>query len=85
MFEKYIPIQFLGEFCEFAGISELRESRYSGEAYRGFWKQSIVIFSPFREGWVEVDCSRDSLREEFAGILKQFHVILDEAMKDEKN
>ena len=82
MFERYIPDPLFGDFCEFAGITEIRKSPYSTEVYRGIWKEAIVIFSRLREGWLEVNCCRPSFSEEFDGILKKFHSFLEPEKKE---
>jgi hypothetical protein len=84
MLERYIPETFFEEFCEFIGISGVAPSAYKDEVYRGFWKQSIVIFTRFRQDWLEVHCTRESLRDEFSAITKKFHTFLENDAEDEK-
>lgn len=79
---KYIPERLISVFCEFTGVTNLVRSSRHDEAYRGFFRDSIVIFFRIREDWLSAECTRVSLAEEFSELTKTFLAILDETEKN---
>jgi hypothetical protein len=75
---KYIPERLLEVFCEFTGITDIRKSSRNDEAYRGFFRDSVVIFFRVRGDWLSPECTRITLAEEFLELTKTFLAILDE-------
>jgi hypothetical protein len=80
----FLPEELIELFCEFAGITNLTESRYSGEKYRGFWHNCLVIFLANRPKWVEPVCTRAERKDEFSQVLETFWVHVNSFENSEK-
>jgi hypothetical protein len=82
---KRIPILYVPIFSEFSGVTGIFDSPYPGEAKRGKFKDSWVIFEPGLEGYYTVFVTRSEYKEEFDGLVNDFNQMLVEYIKAESS
>lgn len=74
----------LDSFIVWAELKDIIDSPYPDEKYRAKYRDSWVIFEQFRDGWLNVFCSRQEYKETFQNVVEEFNSLVIGFKEDEE-